>query len=83
MVRFRTQAGAAVMRFYFDVRDGVPVRDSIGREFKFVSEAIEFSKEYAAALRRPGARRDLRVSVLNEHGSLVHEEPVYSPSTSG
>jgi hypothetical protein len=68
------------MRFYFDVRDGVPVRDNVGREFKFVSEAIEFSKEFAAALRKLGTRRDLRVSVLNEHGSVVHEEPVFGPT---
>ena len=65
------------MRFYFDVRDGAPVRDRIGREFKLASEAIEFSKTYALTLRGPNTRRDLRVSVLNEHGDRIHEEPVY------
>lgn len=73
--------GRPEMRFYFDVRDGVPVRDNVGREFKFVSEAIEFSKEFAAALRKPGTRRDLCVAVLNEHGSVVHEEPVFGPTS--
>jgi hypothetical protein len=71
------------MRFYFDVRDGIPLRDKIGREFKLVSEAIEFSKTYARTLRGPGKRRDLRVSVVNEHGSQIHEEPVYDQSAAG
>ena len=68
------------MRFYFDLRDGVPVRDRVGREFRFRSEAIEFAKEYATSLRAAGKRRDLRVSVLSEDGSLVHEEPVHDQS---
>jgi hypothetical protein len=76
-----SQEGA--MRFYFDVRDGVPVRDKVGREFRLVSEAIEFSKTYARTLRGPGNRRDLRVSVINEHGSQIHEEPVYDQSAAG
>jgi hypothetical protein len=69
------------MRFYFDVRDGVPLRDKIGREFKLVSEAIEFSKTYARTLRGLGKRRDLKVSVVNENGSQIHEEPVYDQSS--
>ena len=64
------------MRFYFDVRDGIPVRDNVGREFRLVSEAIGYSKKYAADLRARGGRSDLRVSVLNEYGTVVHEEPV-------
>jgi len=42
------------MQFYFDVRDGVPVRDKVGREFKLASEAIEFSKTFARTLQGPG-----------------------------
>lgn len=68
------------MRFYFDVKDGVPVRDKIGREFEHVREAIEFSREFAHSLRGHGLRHDTLVSVVNENGSQIHEEPVYDQS---
>jgi hypothetical protein len=68
------------MRFYFDIKDGVPVRDKKGREFEHVSEAIEYSKAYARSLQDTGVRRDSWVSVVNENGSQIHEEPIYDHS---
>ena len=69
------------MRFYFDVKDGVPVRDKIGREFEHVCEAIAFSREFAHSLRAKGLRHDTLVSVINENGSQIHEERVYDESS--
>ena len=53
--------------FYFDTRDGVPVRDRVGKQFRLDSEAIEHSKLLAARFRDEGRDEpDLAIVVLNE-----------------
>jgi hypothetical protein len=64
------------MRYYFDLRNGVPIRDKNGLDFELVSGAILHAKKLAAELRaehRP-MMQDARVCVINEQGSVVHEE---------
>lgn len=64
--------------FYFDMKDGVPVRDRIGKQFRFNSEAIDYSKVLAESFRNdPDAEPDLVVVVVDESGREVHREPVY------
>ncbi len=65
--------------YYFDTKDGLPVRDHKGIEFATGSEAIEHSKELAKKLRddRPGSDKKLVVIVIDESGTEVHREPVY------
>ena len=64
--------------FYFDVKDGVPVRDRIGKQFRLNSEAIEYSKELATRFRdERRSEPDLTVVVTDESGREVHRESVY------
>ena len=44
------------MRFYFDLRDRVAIRDEVGRDLKSVSEAIVYARYLAADLPVPGTR---------------------------
>ena len=37
--------------FYFDMKDGVPVRDRIGKQFRLNSGAINYSKALAESFR--------------------------------
>jgi hypothetical protein len=39
------------MRFYFDLRDKLAIRDEVGRDLKSVSEAVVYAKYLAADLR--------------------------------
>jgi hypothetical protein len=65
--------------YYFDLKDGVPVRDKGGLEFPTVSAAIEHSKNLAAKLRDDPRPRDptLAVVVIDESGTQIHREPVF------
>lgn len=65
--------------YYFDRKDGVPVRDNKGIDFASTSEAIEYSKKLAADIRNEGRQRDrcLTIVVTDESGTEVHREPVY------
>ena len=65
--------------YYFDTKDGVPVRDRTGIDFATNYEAIEHSKELARRLRADGRLSDQKLSVvvLDESGTEVHREPVY------
>jgi hypothetical protein len=70
--------GHEVQTFYFDMKDGVPVRDRIGKQFRLNSEAINYSKALAESFRNdPHAEPDLMVVVVDESGREVHREPVY------
>jgi hypothetical protein len=31
------------MRFYFDISDGLPIRDQVGRDFRLVSDAVVYA----------------------------------------
>jgi hypothetical protein len=66
------------MRYYFDIRNGVPIRDRNGSDFESNSAAILHAKKLAADLRagQEYVTQDMRVCVINEHGSVVHEESV-------
>lgn len=64
--------------YYFDKKDGVPVRDPQGIEFPTMRAAIEHSRTLATELRtdRP-SDKDLYISVIDETGAEVHREPVH------
>jgi hypothetical protein len=66
--------------YYFDRKNGVPVRDSRGIEFSRPSAAIEHSKALAKQMRiqSPAGNRDLYIAVLDDTGREIHREPVYS-----
>jgi hypothetical protein len=65
--------------YYFDIKDGVPIRDKRGLEFASVSAAIEHSKNLAGRLRNDPRPRDpaLSVVVVDESGAQIHSESVY------
>lgn len=64
--------------FYFDRKDGVPIRDRIGKPFQSDAEAIEYSKTLAAHFRKEGrVEPDLAIVVVNESGREIHREPVH------
>lgn len=63
--------------YFFDIKDGGTVRDRLGISFKFDSEAIEHSILLAKEMRVKGIKEvDLRISVINESGTVVHVEMV-------
>ncbi len=68
--------------YYFDMKDGVPVRDRVGLEFQTDSQAIEHSKNLAlrAGQEGPAKDRNLCIVVLDQSGKEVHREPVYPPT---
>lgn len=65
--------------FYFDIQDGVPVRDRKGLELANTTMAIEHSKRLATIIRQkePPGRKDLLIVVTDENGREVHRETVY------
>ena len=68
--------------YYFDTKDGVPVRDQAGLLFPAKSAAIERSKVLANKIRSRGPKgnQDLYISVVDESGNEIHREPVYQTS---
>jgi len=64
--------------YYFDTKDGVPVRDNNGLQFATSLEAIQHSKGLARELRvkRADADRDRYIVVIDESGTEIHREPV-------
>jgi hypothetical protein len=83
--RFLGESGhRGVMRtFYFDTKNGIPIRDRRGLEFPTTGDAIEHSKELARRLRHDTRIKDrpLTIVVVDEFGVEIHREPVY-PDTS-
>ena len=68
--------------FYFDRKDGVPIRDRVGHKFRLNSEAIEYSKTLAAQARSEGrADPDLTIVVIDDTGREIHREPVCAAPT--
>lgn len=45
----------ALQKFYFDMKDSVPIRGRIGKGFALNAEAIDHSKRLAARFSRTGA----------------------------
>ena len=68
------------MRFYFDISDGVPIRDQVGRDFRLASEAVVYAKYLAADLRclEPDIRPSLSIRVIGEGLEQIHEEAVFT-----
>jgi hypothetical protein len=65
--------------FFFDMKDGVPLRDRIGVEFDTNVEAIEHSRVLARHFRDESLcdDQDLEVSVVNALGREIHREFVH------
>ena len=65
--------------FFFDMKDGVPMRDRIGITFKGDAEAIIHCKELAQHFRDGSLRndQDLEISVVNSVGREIHREFVH------
>ena len=74
--------------FFFDMKDGVPLRDRIGIEFDTNLEAIEHSQALARHFRDDSLTddQDLEISVVNALGREIHREFVHrdgdNPETS-
>lgn len=64
--------------YYFDMKDGVPVRDNAGLQFATSREAIQHSKGVAREMRGKQAAgdRDRYIVVVDESGTEIHREPV-------
>jgi hypothetical protein len=69
----------ALQTFYFDMKDGVPIRDRIGKRFALDAEAIDHSKRLAARFRNESGHEepDLSICVVDESGREIHREPVH------
>jgi hypothetical protein len=65
--------------FFFDMKDGVPMRDRVGIEFKGNAEAIIHCKELAQHFRDESLRDDkeLEISVVSASGREIHREFVH------
>ena len=65
--------------FFFDMKDGVPMRDRIGIEFNTNAEAILHCKELAQHWRDESLRddKDLEISVVNSLGREIYKEFVH------
>ncbi len=68
-----------MQKFFFDMKDGVPMRDRIGIEFNTNAEAIRHCKEIAQDFRDNSLRddQDLEILVVNESGREIHREFVH------
>jgi hypothetical protein len=66
-------------KFFFDMKDGVPLRDRIGIDFKTNAEAIHHCKELAQHFFDESLRddKDLEISVVNASGREIHREFVH------
>jgi hypothetical protein len=69
----------AMQTFFFDMKDGVPMRDRVGIEFNSNAEAIVHCKELAQHWRDGSLRddQDLEISVVNSLGREIHREFVH------
>lgn len=65
--------------FFFDMKDGVPLRDRVGIEFSSNLEAIEHSHALAQHFRDDSLTddQDLEISVVNALGREIHREFVH------
>ena len=68
------------MRFYFDISDGLPIRDQVGRDFRLVWDAVVYAKYLAADMRclEPDIRPRLSIRVIGEGLEPIHEESVFT-----
>jgi hypothetical protein len=68
-----------MQKFFFDMKDGVPMRDGVGIDFKNDLEAIEHCKELAQHFRDGSLLDDqnLEILVVNSGGREIHREFVH------
>ena len=68
-----------MQKFFFDMKDGVPMRDQIGIAFNTNAEAIAHCNELAQHWRDESLRddKDLEISVVNSLGREIHKEFVH------
>ena len=68
-----------MQKFFFDIKDGVPMRDKIGIEFNTNAEAVSHCKELAQHWRDESLRddKDLEISVVNSLGREIYKEFVH------
>ena len=71
-----------MQKFFFDMKDGVPMRDRVGIDFNTNAEAIDHCRQLAQHFRDNSLRDDqeLEIAVVNEVGreiyrQFVHREP--------
>ena len=66
------------MRFYFNIRDKLAIRDEVGCEFALASDAVVHAKYLAADIRRlePDVSHRLSIQVISEDTRMIHEERV-------
>jgi hypothetical protein len=69
----------SMQKFFFDMKDGVPMRDQMGIEFNTNAEAILHCKELVQHWREGSLRddKDLEISVVNSLGREIHREFVH------
>ena len=73
-----------MQKFFFDMKDGIPHRDTVGIEFNTNAEAIGHCREIAQHFRDESLRddKDLEISVVNSLGREIHREFVHRDSSS-
>jgi len=66
-------------KFFFDMKDGVPLRDRIGLEFKTNAEAIAHCGILARHFYEDSLTddQDLEISVVNASGREIHRQFVH------
>ena len=64
--------------YYFDMRDGIPIRDRRGLEFPTAGGAIEHSKSLARQMRDDprASGRTFSIVVIDQSGAEIHRETV-------
>ena len=67
--------------YYFDMKDGVPVRDRSGLELVSDGAAIVHSKSLADKVRRNKPKGHPDLVVIDESGREVHREQIYPDAT--
>jgi hypothetical protein len=65
--------------FFFDMKDGVPLRDRVGTEFNTDADAIAHCDVIAQHFRDESLRddQDLEISVVNASGREIHRQFVH------
>ena len=68
-----------MQKFFFDMKDGVPLRDRLGIEFMTSAEAIVHCKELAQHFRDDSLTdyQDLEISVVNSLGREIYREFIH------
>ncbi len=64
--------------YYFDIKDGVPLRDKHGLQFASAAEAIKHSKDLAQRIRndRRAGAADYYVAVVDDSGAEIYREMI-------